>query len=145
MDKPGPALNPAELKPSPKRYVREYSFLRNPRLPRAFATSRNATRVALNGGLTEAARLRALSKTRVLHITNVADIADALWRQQPRKRSKETALRLFTDDEWRTFKATFNNLQGGWCCAPHGLKPNAAGFHLIHAPSARTARRRRRR
>ena len=136
-------LNPAEIKPNPKRHVREHSFLHNPRLPPSVAGSRNSTRVALDGGLTEMARLRAMAASRVLHITNVADIADGLWRQQPRKRSKEAALRLFTDDEWRGFRSTFANLQGGWCCAPHGLKPNAAGFHLMHAPPAARARRRR--
>lgn len=127
-------LNPAELKPSARMYVREYSFFDNPSMPRRFASARNATRVDVNGGSAEMARLRALSGARVLHITNVPAIADELWRQQPNRGGSATG--MFTDAEWRRFRTTFSNLQGGWCCAPRGSRPNAAGFHLMRAPPA---------
>ena len=132
-------LNPAELRPSTSAHVREYSFLSNPRLPPSFAASRNSTVVDPRGGGAEAQRLRAYRSSRVLHVTNLPEIADEIWLMQPPPRAKASAAAseepqgLISDAEWRVFRSTFAKLQGGWCCAPRGLKPNAAGFHTLHA------------
>jgi hypothetical protein len=166
-------LNPAEIKPSVEVHAREHSFLRNPRVPAAFRSSRNVTLVNPHGGGVEARRLRLIG-ARVLHVANLAQIAEEVWQQQQQQQQQLPAGRrrgarhgesggrgrrhqskaeahlpgssgrenegggdgLLTGAEWRRFRQRFANVQGGWCCAPHGLKPKAAGFHLIRAPAA---------
>lgn len=138
-------LNPAELKPSPAAYVREWSFLRHPRLPPSFApTAALRSAVNLDQGAAEMRRLRAAAAARVLIVTNLPRIAEPLWRQGERYRRHGGGGRAFLPDgaaanelllsprEWRSFKKTFAGLQGGWCCAPAGQKPRAAGFHVMH-------------
>ena len=149
-------LNPAEFKPNAAAHVREYSFLQNPRMTKSFASGINKTSINVKGGSAEAARLKSFSAVRgvhVLHLTNLAEVADELWLQQPHpegrrgggggRRRAGRRLGLFgiggsggllTDDEWGIFRSAFSNLQGGWCCAPRGQKPHAAGFHLLRAP-----------
>ena len=76
----------------------------------------------------------------MLHLTNLAEVADELWLQQPHpeegrgggggRRRAGRRLGLFTgigesgglltDEEWGIFRSAFSNLQGGWCCAPRG-------------------------
>lgn len=181
-------LNPAEFKPSTAAHVREWSFLRNPRVSDTFRAARNATAVQVADGTREAARLRRMSAARVLHITNLPAISDALWQQRSigkrggrggrqRKGKLDPGMRrrgrpyagpraadangrmgaagpravdadstatvltgvgpedaaLLTADEWSRFLKRFASVQGGWCCAPRGLKPGAAGFHLINS------------
>ena len=136
-------LNPAELKPSPARFVREYSFLTNPRLPAAFRASAAHVRLDLHaagGRAAERARLHSgtVAAARVLNITNLAAIADELWdearavRATGGGRAAPTTSSLLSRGEWRAFRGEFARLQGGWCCAPHGQKPGAAGFHILH-------------
>ena len=146
-------LNPAELKPSPASFVREYSFASNPRTPPPYRTP---TPVAIDvaGGGAERAKLSALRSTRALHVTNLAAISDELWAQAQRQKVERKRLRraaagggwaaaassssageasLLSADEWRAFRQQFAKLQGGWCCAPHGQQPHASGFHILHA------------
>ena len=125
--------------------MREWSFLRNPRLPPSFAPAA-ALRTAVDpgGGAAEMTRLRGAAAARVLMVTNLPQIASALWQQgEQYRRAGGSARRAFTSEgasdglllsprEWRIFKRTFAGLQGGWCCAPAGQKPRAAGFHLMH-------------
>jgi hypothetical protein len=147
----------AEFKPSVGAHVREYSFLSNPRVPAAFAAARNVTALDVRGGAAELRRLRAMAAARVLHLTNVPLIADELWVQQPRtardggrrrplRRWRREATSagdgLLTDGQWAAFRQAFASVQGGWCCAPRGLKPHASGFHLLRAPSGQAVERR---
>ena len=136
-------LNPAELKPEPTRYVREYSFLQNPKLHIEFAPSTAfRTAVQLASGSSEMRRLREASSKKVLWITNLPMIADALWQQgEPYRKARDAeggmheARRglLLAPRTWRGFKRTFARLQGGWCCAPTGQSPRAAGFHVMNS------------
>ena len=53
-------LNPAEFDPSAVEFVREWSFLNNPRIPAALTASVQHTAIAAAGGAAELERLRAL-------------------------------------------------------------------------------------
>ena len=83
---------------------------------------------------------RARAARRAADVTAASDGAAAPPIDAPDGGDATSA--LLTPHEWRRFKRAFANVQGGWCCAPHGREPRAAGFHLMRAPVARHRRRR---
>lgn len=135
-------FNPAELRPSPEPYVREWSVLHNPRTPNAVKASVQPVILDVTNGEGELQRLRAMRSAKVLNVTNIPATAEAIWAARPDTiglRSSKTRVapnrrfRLLDDDGWKSFRSRFGRLQGGWCCAPNGMQPRAAGFHLFNA------------
>lgn len=131
-----------QLKPEPTKHIREYSFLTNPSMAPAYRE--DVTTVSLDLGTSAAAaerrRVESVGGThRVLHVDNLPAVAEALWAQgaaamrgrRRRAAVEEEEASLITAAEWASFKAEFSRLQGGWCCAPHGQKPHAAGFRIM--------------
>ena len=144
-------LNPAELKPDPTRFVREHSFLVNPRTPSVYREKAAQVRLDVHGGTAERSRLDSLSSARLVNVTNLPAVAAQLWSQGQRLRQMRAlaksasalggdwtseqngvdAASVIAAVEWQGFKRQFSRLQGGWCCAPHGQKPHAAGFKIM--------------
>ena len=119
-------FNPSELKPSPAAYVREHSFLDNPKLPSSHRRGVVRTSIDLDGGDREWRRLKELATAPVLDVTNLYTSASEMWKRQA----------VLQPRHWKLFRKRFANFQGGWCCAPRRDKlnggPHAAGFHLLN-------------
>lgn len=132
-------LNPAELKPSTEPTLREWSLLLNPRTPPSVRASVRLAAFNASAGAADVARLRGMASVAVLNITNLPQLAEAIWAARSAGVGSRPAptdaprLALLDAEGWRTFRARFDRLQGGWCCAPHGGQPRAAGFHLLNA------------
>jgi len=118
-------VNPAEFKPSSAAYVREYSFLENPRVPHELRASVVHTAVQIHGGNAEWLRLKSLSKARVLDVSNLQAVASDMWERRA----------VLPLDKWKAFRHKFARVQGGWCCASRGQvaagEPRSAGFRLL--------------
>jgi hypothetical protein len=132
-------FNPAELKPSTEPTLREWSLLLNPHTPHAVKASVRPVSLDASAGASQVARLRGMSSVSVLNVTNLPQMADAIWAARPKGLGGTPAppaallLELLDGGGWSAFRARFERLQGGWCCAPNGGQPRAAGFHLLNA------------
>ena len=125
-------LEPASLRPA--NHIREYSFLDNPRVPKAFMASSASVAISTDGSHADELRKlqREHAETRVLRVTNkpLPPIAAGGWLDSA---------------EQRKFQTKFQGASGSWCCAPgedakHG-QPRSSFFRLLNSPRASGLRR----